>query len=304
VSGARPPRVGLLTGQAWPQGASDDAALVCALGALGIGTLWVPWDAAPLHAGDVDLLLVRSCWDYVERCDAFLDALDRAKARGAAVWSPPEVVRWNADKRYLRDLAAAGAPIVPTLFCEDGDAGAIAREARDRGWGELVLKPSVSAGARHTVRARADEIEARLAALVEQDGPARGAWLAQPYLEEIEREGEWSLLYFDGAFSHAVRKRPMRGDFRVQERHGGTSHAALPPPLVRDAADAALAAACGAGHETPLYARVDGVVHAGQFALMELELIEPYLFFSHDPAAAPRLARAVARKLPAPRAGW
>ena len=155
-----------------------------------------------------------------------------------------------------------------------------------------MVKPAVSLGAHHTyvVERGALSTEALSAA-------ASLDLLVQPFAEEILTQGEWSLLFLDGVFSHAVLKRAKAGDFRVQELHGGTTTAAAPTPGLLRAAQEVLALAPRAGGRELLYARVDGVVRGGRFELLELELIEPFLFFGTQPAASERFAAALGARL-------
>jgi glutathione synthase/RimK-type ligase-like ATP-grasp enzyme len=206
-------------------------------------------------------------------------------------------VRWNLDKRYLRDLAARGVPIVPTLWIEPGDGTTpeeAVRRIAEAGWPELVVKPTVSAGAWRTLRLRREEVGGRLDWL--RESLAAGGLMAQPFLPEIVREGEHSLLFFDGVLSHAVLKRPRDGDFRVQWAHGGREVPVTPAASTVAEARAVLDAAPSAG----LYARVDGVLRDGRLLLMELEQIEPYLFLGGAPGSAERFVRALCARLGVP----
>jgi glutathione synthase/RimK-type ligase-like ATP-grasp enzyme len=210
--------------------------------------------------------------------------------------NPDVVVRWNADKRYLRDLARAGVTTVPTRWMERGDAGESLETVLVRsGWTDVVVKPVVSASAHQTWRISRDMAardRSRVASLVESSG----AVLVQPFIAEVLGEGEWSLVFIAGEYSHAALKRPAAADFRVQWEHGGRADPAEPPPpLVHDAHDVVAAAArrCGLAISDVAYARVDGVQRDGRLLLMELECLEPHLFLGYSPTAATRLARAV-----------
>jgi glutathione synthase/RimK-type ligase-like ATP-grasp enzyme len=241
-----------------------------------------PWES---HAA----VVLRSTWDYHERAGAFLGWLDDLERRGARVRNPIPTLRWNATKTYLRDLAEAGVHVVPTEIV-DAAAGTGLREVMERrGWRDVVVKPAVSATAFETWRVGeppAAEDEVRFARL-----SSERAMMVQPFVAEIEEEGELSLMFLGGAFSHAVRKRPRQGDFRVQHEFGGTLE-----PATADAGLVAEAAAIVARAPDPcLYARVDGCVVEGRLLLMELELIEPALFFEFAPGSAERLADAIGR---------
>ena len=287
----------LATERRLPDLTSDDRVLLAELRARGAHAEPAVWDA-PREWGELDAVVIRSCWDSHLRRDEFLEWTRRVVAAGARLLDPAPLVEWNTDKRYLRDLAARGVAVVPTRWVAEGApvVPALAELLGAEGWEEAVVKPAISAGAYETWRtsaAAAPGDEARFAALVR--GGA-GEVLVQPFVERLLRDGEWSLVFFAGAYSHAVRKRPAPGDFRVQPQFGGLTETATPPAsLVADAARVVEAAARATGLATRevLYARVDGVEEEGRLVLMELECVEPNLFFEHDPQAAARFADAL-----------
>ncbi|HSE04214.1 MAG TPA: hypothetical protein VLK35_08710, partial [Methylomirabilota bacterium] len=238
-----------------------------------------------------DAVVLRSNWDYHFDPDGFLAWLDRLERARARIWNPPALVRWNLTKRYLLDLARAGVPAVPTVILEGSGGPSLLAVMAARGWDRVVMKPLISASAHETrlvTRATQDEAVAALAA-----GSGRRPVLIQPFVEEIRTRGEWSLIFIDGALTHAVLKRPAAGEFRVQPRLGGTAEASTPPGGAEGPARAALAALPLA----PLYARIDGIETAGGFLIMEVEVNEPGLFFPFAPAAADRFAEALLRRL-------
>lgn len=286
-------RLAIATCAAYPRLLEDDLPLVAALEARGVAVEVAVWDA-PRDWTAFDAVLLRSVWDYYERPGEFFPWLAGLERAGVRTWNPPGLVRWNGDKRYLQDLAAQGVAIPPTLVVAAGTpmAEAQARVAAT-GWDEVVVKPAVSGGAWRTHRLRAHEVAGAGAAFDEV--LSGGALLAQPFLPEIEAEGEVSLVFFEGRYSHAVRKRAKPGDWRVQWTHGGTHVAMEPAPALLEQARAVLAAA----PEPGLYARVDGIVRDGRLLLMELEQVEPFLFFGEGPAGAVRLAEAVVARLAA-----
>lgn len=249
------------------------------------------WNDPEVDWSEFALVLVRSTWDYHLHHADFLAWIDGLEAAGVRLWNPPEVLRWNSDKTYLEDLEAAGVPITPTGWIEQGgliDLGAVLEL---EGWDEAVVKPTVSAGAHETFAtsaSRAARDAQRLQDLVREQ-----AMMIQQLLPEVRTQGELSLMFLDGEFTHAVRKLPAEGDFRVQEHMGGRSEAAE----VSDATVAAARKALDAAERPWLYARVDGVLQKKTFVLMELELIEPSLFLGLDASgkAAARLADAIAR---------
>ena len=287
------PRLAFLTYAARPALTDDDTIAARLLEARGVRVDAMPWDA-PFDVEDYDALVLRSCWDYFEHPTKFFDWVDAVERSSTRLLNPPALVRWNARKTYLADLEARGVAVVPTEWARPGDARTLASVLAGRGWAEAVVKPVVSAGGFETWRTSAREAaahEARFAALRER---ADGV-MVQPFMREIERGGEWSLLFFGGRFSHSVRKRPVAGDFRVQFQYGGTSTAEVAPPAVLDDARRVIEAIPVAG--TPPYARVDGVEVDGRLLLMELEVIEPSLFFAQDEGAAERFVEALRKAM-------
>ncbi len=283
--------IALVTYDARPHATEDDRFLVDALTARGATVDERSWSDRSARWEQYDGVIVRSCWDYFHRPTEFHGWLDELELRRARVFNDTATLRWNADKRYLRDLDERGVPVIPTHWIDRG-ASASLDDVRERtGWSELVVKPAVSGGAHRTWRASPGELadDERLSAM-----SADGTVLVQPLVDEIERDGEWSLVFFDGAFSHAVIKRPRSGDFRVQKEHGGTVDGIVPAASIIDDAARAIAAAPGG---PPLYARVDGCVVDGRLMLMELELLEPELFLRMDQSAADRLASALLGRL-------
>ena len=287
MSGARRGTVALVTCAAHPQLSPDDRLLLPALAEAGFDPVPCLWDdpaeAWSRHAA----VVVRSCWDYHHRAPEFHAWLDRLAAEEARVFNPVPLLRWNADKRYLRDLSDAGIEIIPTAWVNERDEASLADLAGSRGWRHVVVKPSVSATAFETWRTGPEvtgEDEQRFRRLT-GERPA----LVQPYLPDIER-GELSLVFLGGRYSHAVLKRPRPGDFRVQTDFGGTVEAIRPEDHVVAAAIRIL----GAAPAPTLYARVDLCLVDGRAQLMELELLEPALFFAHEAAAAGRFADALA----------
>jgi glutathione synthase/RimK-type ligase-like ATP-grasp enzyme len=283
--------VALVTCEAYPELSADDRLLLPALEGAGFEPLARRWDQPDEPWGSHAAVVVRSSWDYHRRTPEFLGWLDRLESAGARVFNPLPILRWNADKRYLRDLASAGIEVVPTAWVDERQDGTLAALADARGWRRVVVKPSVSATAFQTWRTGAevtDDDERRFRELT-GERPA----LVQPYLPDIER-GEYSLVFLDGHYSHTVLKRPRPGDFRVQTDFGGTVEPVRPESHVVETAARILRAAPG----DTLYARVDLCLVDGRVQLMELELLEPALFFGTEATAPRRFAEALVRAMP------
>lgn len=285
------PLVALVTCEAFPHLYEDDLLLVTALGEIGIDSRPAIWSDASVDWLSFDALVVRSPWDYFERLREFRAWLDARIASGVLLCNTSDILTWNLDKRYLEDLAAKGVSLVPTVFVSQGERPDIVALARGRGWDDIVIKPAISGGAYCTHRFRldaADRYRDDVARILSDRG-----LLIQPFLPEILHTGEVSLVFFEGVFSHAIRKCPKDGDYRVQFQFGGTSERADVPEQWIEAARACVAAA----PSRPDYARVDGVIRDDQFLLMELEVFEPLMFLAENPLAPGRFARAIAARL-------
>ena len=248
-----------------------------------------PW-SEPVTGG-WHLVMPLVAWGYHNAPDDFRTALGAMAEAGYRMLNPPEIVAWNVDKRYLRDLADAGVRIIPTIFVEQVTDAEVARARQDFGQTALVIKPVVSAGAKNTLVW--DEGSLTGAVDVEGHSPALpdGLAMIQPFMPAIRDEGEWSLLYFGGRFSHAVLKTPKAGDFRSQPDYDAHLRIMAPPAEALALTEAAVDYI---GRDRLLYAQVDMVRHAdGGFCLMELELIEPDLYLTYDPEAAMRFSDAI-----------
>jgi hypothetical protein len=282
------PRLALATSSKCPNLTDDDRLLLDPLSAHGFEAEPAVWDDPSYPWSTCAGVVIRSCWDYHLKPETFLRWIASLEAAAIPIFNPAPLVRWNTNKSYLRDLDTKGIPIVPTYW-PDPDAPANLKEKlRELDWHRAVVKPRISATAYRTQLVSTNDADS--AQTLFDDLRGGPGVMVQKFMDNIASEGEWSLIFFAGAFSHAVLKRPNPGDFRVQNDFGGTSQLADPPPHVLESATRPLQAV-----DPTLYARVDGVVDEGQFCLMELELIEPALFLADHSAAPDRFADAIAR---------
>ncbi|MCB9682869.1 MAG: hypothetical protein H6733_15485 [Alphaproteobacteria bacterium] len=291
-------RVALVTRTDLPAWEVDDRPLHDALRARGATVAQPAWSDAAVDWAGFDIALLRTPWDYQERLPAFLDWLAATEAV-VPVLHDGAVVAWNARKTYLRDLAARGVPVAPTVWLTAGEPVDVGAVLAAHGWTRAFLKPVVGSTAWETLRfdASADGVASAQAHLARVGVDM----MLQPYLATVEDVGEWSVIVIDGAATHAVRKVPVAGDYRVQDDFGAHDEPLpLTPALDAFAARALAAAGAHLGRAAPfLYARVDVLHHDGGLVLNELEVIEPSLFFRHGPHAAGRLADALLARVSA-----
>ena len=252
-------KVAFATSENWGRLSPDDGDLVATMREMGIDSAPVVWSDPAVDWRAYDAVVVRSCWDYHLRVDEFTGWIERLERERVRIFNPPDVLRWNMHKSYLLDLASRGVRIPRTQIVRD-----------------VIVKPAISASAHNTHW-------------------MRGEVIVQEFVDEIVRDGEWSVIFIDRRFSHAVKKVPKAGDFRVQEELGGTVHAIAAPQHVIDAA----ARIAGEVEGDLLYARVDVVDRPQGVTLMELELIEPWLFLKTAPELTRRFCDAIARRLAA-----
>jgi len=225
-------------------------------------------------AGDLsgfDLVLPLLAWGYPRAHDQWVRTVRSWAAAGVRLYNPASVLIWNSDKLYLGRLGERGVPVVPTFYADRLTPALLAEAAQRFGSDRLVAKPQISAGAWQTIRWSPGQ---------PLHGGPTGPAMVQPFVEQIQTEGEVSLLYFGGRFSHAIAKRPQPGDFRVQPEYEGIITAHVPCSDELGVAEAVF----GAIEEPLLYARIDLVRGARGPMLIEVELIEPDLYLGFDPA--------------------
>ncbi|HSI90956.1 MAG TPA: hypothetical protein VK927_07550 [Adhaeribacter sp.] len=258
------------------EGSLEDQRLLQFLKEKGLDIQFEIWNDRQVNWTAFEAIILKSPWDYFDRFAEFSAWLDLLEKKNVRVLNPVEIVRWNCDKRYLFDIEKSGLGIVPSRLLEKEKEVNLAPLFVAWQTETIVVKPVVSGGAKNTFSIKRSEIKEykqKLTELLTEE-----AFLAQPFMPEIQTEGEWSLVFFGGKFSHCVLKVPKSGDFRVQHYFGGAINAAIPPETVRKSAEKLVqefAKGC-------LYARVDGVFSQDEFKLMELELIEPLLYLQEN----------------------
>lgn len=284
-------KVAFVTYEQAPTLTADDALIRPLLAERNIEVIPAVWSDPRIRWIDFETVVFRSCWDYHLQPHDFRQWVLLLKELGVRVWNSPRIVLWNMDKRYLNDLARNGVKIPKTIWLEPGISFGLCTWMREQVLEKVIIKPAISATAYKTwLLSRADVLhfQSRF-----QEILRTGSVLIQEYLPEVSLDGEWSLVFIGGQFSHAVIKRAKKGDYRVQSEFGGSVVSETPPENLIRQAEAIMTAI-----DTPLlYARVDGVEHQDEFILIELELIEPELFLCLDAEAPERFARAISMVL-------
>ncbi len=258
----------------------------------GVAVDEVSWRRTDVSWNDYPLVVIRSPWDYQQDPIAFLNVLKQIEAAGAQLQNPLSVCRWNYRKSYLQDLAAVGIRTIPTVWSDGLSERILAQAAAQLQSPELIIKPLIGANADFTERIpslpAASQIRELIAAY------AGKSVLIQPFLDHVLDPGEYSLIYFDGNYSHAILKTPAVGDFRVQEEHGSTITAVTPPAPVLELAQQTVAALPA----NLLYARIDVLLLDDLLpAVIEVELIEPSLYLSFHGEAPARFCAAICNRL-------
>lgn len=248
----------------------------------------IDWESPLEDFAGIELVLLGSSWNYQDKADAFVDKLEALAGHGIRVCNPPDLVRWNASKTYLRELEEAGARIVPTLWHADPGRAELEEALYYFGCDRLVVKRQVGAGAQGQVLVEADNLPS-------EDWRYGHTAMLQPYLPKIVEEGELSFIFIDGQPSHALRKHAASGEYRIQSMYGGTETVHHPDASEIESANAIMESL---PFPTPLYARIDMLRgEDGGLLLMEAEMIEPYLYPEQGPQLGERLARGIGKRL-------
>jgi hypothetical protein len=248
-------------------------------------TSHISWRKKNVDWSHFDAVIIRSTWDYQEDAEAFMQVLKDIESK-TILLNSLSIAQWNINKNYLREVEQKGAVIIPTIWLEAFDFESVESYFTHFNTEQIIIKPTVSANSDNTFWLKKETFTNDKALLKESLKDRQ--LMVQPFVPAIIEEGEYSLFYFAGDYSHCILKTPKSGDFRVQEEHGGLLQSITPCKELLTAANKALQTI----PEKVLYARIDLVQHQGSFQLMEIELIEPSLYFNLDDQAAPRFAKA------------
>jgi glutathione synthase/RimK-type ligase-like ATP-grasp enzyme len=221
--------------------------------------------------------VIRTTWDYTERLDEFLEALSKIEESGCKLLNPLRAVKWNVKKTYLKEVAQKGFPVIESIFLADENLASLTEKLNASESKEFVIKPVVGAGAQKIeILSREDLLEKLL------DYDDWSGWFVQPFEKRVQTEGERSFMFFSEDFSHAVIKSPKKGDFRVQEEHGGATKLHEPGEREMELANKVLKAV----PESLLYTRIDIMPTDEGPKVIEIELVEPSLYFRLEPSSA------------------
>jgi glutathione synthase/RimK-type ligase-like ATP-grasp enzyme len=256
---------------------NEDDTLLQFLAEKGLRPEKAVWNDPQVDWERFDVIIIKSPWDYFDMIEDFYDWMKELKSKNIKVLNPIDTLTWNADKHYLQDIAGAGLNVTPSIFTSKGNKIELDPYFASFNTTMLIVKPAVSGGSKNTFKvtaANVREITEKLNLLLEEED-----FIIQPFLTEIETNGEWSFIFFGGVFSHALLKKAKTGDFRVQSTFGGTVHPQSPPLHLLQEAQVYVDQFA----QNCLYARVDGAIIENKLILMELELIEPFLFLDIAP---------------------
>jgi hypothetical protein len=269
----------------------EDKILSGVLTELGISHEIVIWSDPDVEWEKFSTLLIKSVWDYFDYYPEFLDWIEQMKLLKIPVLNDLDTILWNSSKEYLLELEQKGFPVISGLILEaesKPDLNLIKDKIKSD---TIVVKPLVSGGAKNTLKIHIsewDNYSQKLENLLQEE-----EFLVQSYIPEVAEVGEYSLIFFNGKFSHAVLKTPAKSDFRVQHYFGGTIAGIDPKPEMLESCQKLIDTFA----PNTLYGRVDGVEIKGVFHLMELELIEPYLFLALSENAIPNYKEALKKRL-------
>jgi len=277
----------LLTSQEVPATHPDDLALSQSLQDADVRTQILPWEEFFSSGIDCENVIFRTAWGYYRKIPEFKKFLEDLSRASISVWNPLDTIRWNLHKRYLLQLEKKGIPIIPTVMVEKGKPLRLVENAEHLDTDLLVIKPAIGASGIHTQLIDLAKIKDQSGELAELN--KQHDLLIQPFVSEIQSEGEYSLIFIDNQFTHCILKRPQEKGFIVK----GTPHKISCPPRALNAAKKILETA----QQDHLYARVDLVMHEGNFVLMELELIEPELWLPLESQASELFASAISKRL-------
>ena len=275
--------VALVTYSEQPDLSDSDVLLVEPLSKLHIKAKGVPWDDNTIDWKQFDLVVLRSCWNYHYNIEKFLSWLEKLEKNNVKVLNSPSIVKWNLNKKYLLDLQKKQIPIIPTIIVDKQNISNI-DSLVPNSWSSTVIKPTIGASAFEIMRMERNKLKESITEI--NTKISGNEFIVQPLMKEIS-QGEYSFIYIGNILGHVILKIPMSGDYRTNYKYGGKEILVQPTQeLVKQVGDIMQKV-----NLPTLYTRVDGIVVDGIFSVMELELIEPYLFLKEHPSTAELFAK-------------
>ncbi len=269
--------IGILTCKGWDEYKTCDLAIINELNKRHIQAEHVVWNDPSVNWSKYQVILVLSTWDYFQSAEIFnyfLKTLNQIKNKGILIINPLSTIEWNGKKTYLKELALKGIPILDTLWLSKNQMNGMVDLIQEKGWKNCVIKPVISGGGLNLKRFILDDAPEIIAKCLELD---IDEWMLQPFAEEIIDHGELSFIFLKKKYSHAVIKKPAKGNFLVQHIHEGSVFPINPESHVIEQVKKIL----NRTSREFLFARVDGILRNHQFVVMEIEMIEPYLYYEH-----------------------
>lgn len=280
-------KVAFITYKDNPSLSDGDQLVVEPMSKFGYEVVPAPWDDPSIDWAKFNFVVFRSCWNYHHKTEEFTKWLSLLENSKVKTWNPIKTVKWNLHKTYLEDLKERfSIKVAPTTYVKRGESASLHDIVSKSGWSEVVIKPSIGASGFNIFKlasSEAEKFQSTFSSML-----LAADVMIQPLIPELVQKGETSMIFLNKRFSHAVNRKPKQGDFRSNYEYGGIESSTNPDSKTIDEAQNILSKI-----DSPLlYARVDGVVRNGKLMLMELELIEPYLFLSFDKKSPERFAEA------------
>ncbi len=281
-------KVALVTYNELPNLVDGDNLLIDPFKTQGVEVVAAPWDKPDIKWGNFNIVILRSCWNYIDKFKEFTTWLDDLEKNKVNLWNPVQIIKWNSNKKYLLDLEKKGASIIPTKIFNKNNIKEIPEYLDSLEIYEtIIIKPVIGNRSLNVVKINKNKFDINNVEFVNLINGTEV--LIQPFLKEIEKDGEFSFVFFNKKYSHAMVKKPKQGEYRTHPDFGGIEYKFNPPENLIRQAEIILN-----NIESPLlYARVDGICVNGKLLLMELELIEPYLFFECEEKAPKSFVDAV-----------
>ncbi|PIY68794.1 hypothetical protein COY90_04040 [Candidatus Roizmanbacteria bacterium CG_4_10_14_0_8_um_filter_39_9] len=281
--------VALVTYLEQPALADSDELLVEPLKKQGITAVAAPWNDTTIDWKQFNLVILRSCWEYHRQLDTFLSWINNLEKNKVKMLNSPRIIRWNVNKKYLFDLQKKGVNIIPSVLVEKENISKL-NSLIPIEWSSLIIKPTVGASGFEIMKIERSELQNSLSRIESQI--SQNEFIVQPLIKEIS-SGEYSFIYIKDILGHVMLKTPAIGDFRTNYKFGGHDRVVYPKPVICRQVEDIIKKI-----DLPfLYARIDGIVVGGQFLLIELELIEPYLFMCEYPPTAKLFAQEISATL-------